>query len=137
MSSKNIYIPSKKQISEMIWHEYVYEPMLKEDIQKEQDVKVGGWFGERNGMYGKTISDEQKAAISKAAKKHKPWLKTTRETCVKGGHASKIGERTSKPIVIEGKEYPSASEASRQLGIHQTTISHRARSENFPAYSYK
>lgn len=132
-----IYIPTKEEIQKYIWEDYVYEPMTKEDIEREQNVKVGGWFGERNGMYGKTISDEQKAAISKAVKKAKPWLKTPKWAYRKGGLASGLGERRRKKIIVDGKEYISIKEAHEDLGIPHSTVGYRCRSEAFPNYKYK
>jgi hypothetical protein len=39
-------------------------------------------------------------------------------------------------IVVDGVVYPSVMTASRQLGLHEKTIRHRIKSENFPSYNY-
>lgn len=39
-------------------------------------------------------------------------------------------------IIVDGVVYPSVMTASRQLGLHEKTIRHRIKSENFPNYNY-
>ena len=133
-----IYIPTEKEIQKMIWEDYVYEPMTKEDIEREQNVKVGGWFGERNGMWDRTTSDKQKEAVRQGALKHKPWLKVSKEAHQKGGKATKGAVHgMSKRIVIDGKEYDTIQYAAEDLNMPHSTIGHRCRSKSFPNYLYK
>jgi len=135
MSSTNIYIPSFDQTQDLIWHDYVYEPMSKEDILKEQDTKVGGWFGWRNGMYGRTTSDKQKVAVSKAMKGKKKWYKI--ECNWKAMHGK--DNPRAQSCIIDGAEYETVTKAAEATGIHRTTISHRCKSDNpkFTSYLYK
>ena len=130
----NVFIPSFKDIKQHINPDYVYEPMTKEEILKEQDTSVGGWLGERNGMYGKTTSEKQKKAVSKAAKKHKPWLKIKNRSgkVMKGKENPK-----ARSVVVNEKEYDTMKAASISLDIPSSTISWRVRSKSFSNYSYK
>jgi len=73
-------------------------------------------IGDKNHFFGKKHSSEAKEKISK----------------------SRIGIKPSnqKEIVIDGVKYCSATEASRILGIHLTTIAYRAKSKNYTNYEY-
>lgn len=70
--------------------------------------------GSDNSFYGKSHSAETKKRISEKKKGHKP--------------------ANQKPIKIDKTIYPSASEASRQLGVPTVTIAWRARNTK-DAYS--
>lgn len=63
--------------------------------------------GKRNSQYNKPKSDKMIEAVRKA---------------------------NSKEVVVEGKLYPSMTQASRELGIGVTTIAYRLDSEAFPTY---
>lgn len=82
---------------------------------KQRDIS-----GINNPFYGKSHSEETKQKIKKT-------------------HVGKFNGIQSKIVIIENIEYPSLSEASRQLGIHITTICHRLNSNNkkFINYNYK
>ncbi|MCX2885854.1 MULTISPECIES: NUMOD3 domain-containing DNA-binding protein [Bacillus] len=75
--------------------------------------------GEKNPFYGKTHSDEFKTYMSKKFKGRKP--------------------KNSRPVIIDGTEYESATEASRQLNVVPATILHRIKSKNdkYSGYFYK
>lgn len=45
-----------------------------------------------------------------------------------------VKKANSKPVSIGGLEYPSAIEASRQLGIKPTTVHYRLDSDSYPSY---
>lgn len=121
---------------------------------------------ELNGMYGKThteevkqrlsqihkgkvyrsgfkLSDEQKAKISERAKKRtgdkNPFYGKTHSEQTR----KKISEKNkgnippnAKEIIIDGVEYRSLAEASRQLNIPVPTIHYRIK-KNYPNYSHK
>tara|TARA_R110002020_G_scaffold41921_12_gene123250 strand:- start:5789 stop:6598 length:810 start_codon:yes stop_codon:yes gene_type:complete len=74
--------------------------------------------GDKNGFYGKTHSDETKKKLSESMKGKKP--------------------PNMRAVVIDGIKYESLNEASRQLGIHVTTILWRVNSPNkkFESYSF-
>ena len=82
---------------------------------KQRDIT-----GKNNPFYGKSHSEETKQKI--------------KETRV-----GKFNGVQSKIVIIENIEYPSLAEASRQLGIHITTICFRINSPNkkFINYNYK
>lgn len=73
--------------------------------------------GVNNPFYGKTHSEETRKLLSEQ-RMGIPNLKD------------------SKEIVAYGKTYVSLTEAARLTGIHKTTLSYRARSENCPDVFY-
>ena len=135
------------------------------DTLTDEDRKwLFGLKGEKNGMFGKTHTDEAKAKISRASKgnqnaKGLKWSTESKENLSKSlkgkrkgsdnsfygkSHSDETKKRISekrkgqkpanqKKIKIDKKVYPSATEASRQLGIPTVTIAWRARNEK-PAY---
>lgn len=76
----------------------------KEHIRKLKSINSSGC---RNPMYGRPKTQKTIESIKKA---------------------------NSRPISIDGVEYPSTNEASRILGIGNTTIHYRMDSKNFPNY---
>ena len=76
----------------------------KEFTRKLKSINSSGC---RNPMYGKPKTQKMIESVKKA---------------------------NSKPILINGIEYPSINEASRILGIGNTTIHYRMDSKNFPNY---
>ena len=76
----------------------------KEHIRKLKSINASGC---RNPMYGRPKTQKTIESIKKA---------------------------NSRPISIDGVEYPSTNEASRILGIGNTTIHYRMDSKNFPNY---
>jgi hypothetical protein len=133
MSSKNIYIPSKKQISEMIWHEYVYE-------NDHDDLKYcGGWLKENedfklmphNHYHG--WDDEVKKRISETLKNR--TLPEQHKKNIKEGMRGKMVHRR-RPIIIDGIEYASVVVAAEAMGICPASVLYRIKSKNFD-YAYK
>ena len=92
------------------------------EVRKKHSVAMSG---EGNSMYGKHHSPKAKNLISEGNKKrfenYDLLLKNRQQkTCIS--------------VIIDGKEYQSFSEASRQLHIIPCTISSRCRSINFKNY---
>lgn len=75
--------------------------------------------GEKNPFYGRHHSDETKQYLSEKFKGRVP--------------------SNAKPVIIDGVEYISATEAARQLGVVAATILHRIKSNNakYVGYFYK
>ncbi|HHW37027.1 MAG TPA: hypothetical protein GXX18_07300 [Bacillales bacterium] len=72
--------------------------------------------GEKNPFYGKKHSEETKQRLSEKNKGKLP--------------------PNTKPVIIDNVQYPSASEASRQLGVATATVTNRINSSKFPTYQY-
>jgi group I intron endonuclease len=151
-------------------------------MTKEEKVEKYGKLGPKNGMYGRTHTDEARSAISEKNKKHYEENevynkgKTLDEVFTKEKadeirkHMSdfareRTGERNpfygrkhtnetkekiasihrgrkpvnQRPVIIDTAEYPSVTEASRQLGTCAATIIHRIKSKNvnYNGYFYK
>ncbi|USL89444.1 intron-associated endonuclease 1 [Bacillus phage vB_BceH_LY2] len=133
-----------------------YDNMTPDDKRKHGD-KIRG---EKNGMYGKTHTDEAKNKISKANKGNTYCLgyKASEETKKKLSiiaskrtgdknpfygktHSDEFKQMLSekfkgrvptntRAVIIDGKEYTSVAEAGRQLGVCDATIIHRIKSKN-------
>lgn len=75
--------------------------------------------GEKNPFYGRHHSEETKQYMSEKFKGRIP--------------------ANAKPVMIDGTEYISATEAARQLGVVAATILHRIKSNNakYAGYFYK
>src|SRR5690606_31520062 len=72
--------------------------------------------GENNPFYGKSHSEETKNKLSQKMK-------------------GKLPPNTKK-VEIDGKVYPSASKAAKELGVATATITNRVRSKKFPTYRF-
>ncbi len=155
------YHPDKEQIIEKI------KNTQKDKISKmtkEERQQKWGQIGEKNGMYGKTHTDEVKRLSSEMHKGNTYCLgkKASQETKDKmsviaserlgeknpffGKHHNeetkqKIKEKNKgrlppnvREVIINGETYISATEAGRQLEICTGTILHRIKSPN-PLYA--
>jgi len=151
------YHPNKEKIIEKI------KNTLKENISKmtkENRLERWGRSGEKNGMYGRTHTDEVKRLYSEMHKGNTYRLgkKASQETKEKmsviaserlgeknpffGKHHSeetkqKIREKNKgrlptniREVIINGKTYISVAEAGRQFGVHGGTILNRIKSPN-------
>ena len=156
--------PDKEKIREKILNSF------KETISKmtpEERSQKYGKFGDKNGMYGKTHTEEVKQLNSKmmTGNTYCKGKKASEETRQKmsenaklkigekngffGKHHSeetiqKIKEKSkgrlppnTKKITINGVSYISITEAGRQLNISQPTILWRLNSKNPKFDSYK
>ena len=99
--------------------EFLSEEKAKE-VRKKLSEAASKRTGDKNSFYGKTHSDEFKKKLSER---------------MSGQY---FGEQNI-PFFIDEKEYRSLGEASRELGIHITTIRWRIKSKNkkFENYKYK
>lgn len=101
----NIYIPTEEECLEYYNPNYI-PPSMKEMMEGATRTNLGHpQFGSDNGMYGKTISDEQKAAIGKKAKE----LFT----------GKKKNYKTYTPI-MNGKENPRARKIHAEGKVYET-----------------
>ena len=73
--------------------------------------------GSKNSFYGKQHTDSTKKKLSEI-------------------HSGKINQSCRKKVSVNNIEYDSLGIASKELGIHITTLSYRARSERFPEIFY-
>ena len=97
--------------------------------------------GEKNHMYGKHHTEETKKKIIKALKgrKRKPHSEETKRKISesnKNGKWSKIVIQIDKSTYETIAEFPSASEAERQLGYSQANISRCCSGKIKSAYGY-
>lgn len=151
------YHPNKEQIIERM------KNTQKEQISKmtkEERQERWGQNGEKNGMYGRTHTDEVKRLYSEMHKGNTYCLgkKASQETKDKlsiiaskrlgeknpffGKHHSeetkqKVREKSKgrlppniREVIINGETYISATEAGKQLNVCTATILHRIKSPN-------
>ena len=150
--------------------EQIIEKRVKEQkeqiskMTKEERQERWGQSGEKNGMYGRTHTDEVKKRLSIINKGNTYCLgkKASQETKDKLSviASERLGEKNpffgkqhseetkqklresrlgniptnAREILIDGETYISATEAGRQLGICTGTILHRIKSPN-PLYA--
>jgi hypothetical protein len=91
---------------------------------KQVSIKTSKFL---RGKFSKFLTEEEKNLIKKINKKN-PII--SKEKLLE----KKI--KLSRPIIIEGKNYISASEASKILNIDRGTIRFRIKSEKYPNYEY-
>lgn len=84
----------------------------------------------REAQLGKILSEEQKQKLSVI---HKERLSSEEG---KAAHSRGI-EKRKHPVVCDGVNFSSVSEAARELKVDVTTIMYRCKSENFPGYFKK
>jgi group I intron endonuclease len=91
-----------------------------EEIKKKMSEHAKTRTGEKNPFYGKQHTEETKEIL--------------RKKCV-----GKYYGNQNIPFYIDDKKYSSLGEASKDLGIHITTIRHRLKSKNkrFDNYRYE
>jgi group I intron endonuclease len=105
---------------------------------------IYGNCGIKNGMFGKTHTQEIRDILSQNAKlkvgnknpfygkNHTQETKNKMSINKKGKYFGK----QNKKIIIDNIEYFSLSDASNKLNLHKTTIAYRVKSKNFNNYSY-
>lgn len=138
-----------------------------DSLSKEERSKKWGLFKDKNGMFGKTHTDKVKKKLSNVHKGNKYRLnhKASEETKEKLSiiasqrigdknpfygkkHSEKTKNKISeknkgnipvnrRKVVINGIEYESLKEASKQTGINNTTILWRINSKNIKYKDYK
>lgn len=108
-------------------------------------------FGEDNGFYGKTHSDETKEKLrqinmgKRPSEKTKALLREVQRGEKNGNYGNKWSDEMKLkasiqqgiPIIIEGIEYTSARAAARILNIEKGRILYRLKSQSFENYQYK
>lgn len=138
-----------------------------DSLSKEERSKKWGLIKEKNGMFGKTHTDDVKKKISNVHKGNKYRLncKASEETREKLSfiasqrigdknpfYGKKHSEETKKKlsekrigikpsnmrkVIIDDIEYESLKEASKQTGINNTTILWRINSKNIKYKNYR
>lgn len=100
-------------------HEEIFGERAKE-INKKLSISASLKTGDKNPFFGKHHSEKTKKEISDIRK-------------------GKYYGKQNIPFIIDGKEYTSLGEASKELGIRFTTIRWRLKSKNkkFENYKYK
>lgn len=108
---------------------------------EEHKKKIGDSVrGPLNGMYGKTISEEQREILRKANSIPKPGLSELyKERCKQGTHHLPVlfGGKNgmSRAIICDGVEYESVGTAAKALGVSRVTIYQR-RKKGLYFYKY-
>jgi group I intron endonuclease len=156
--------PDKEKISQKISATLL---KISNKMTKEEKIKKFGQPGDKNGMYGKTHTEEVRKLISEC-NKGRPGnkeYKPTSEVLQKLSNAAKlkIGEKNpfygkhhsletkrkireknvgklaknSIPITVDNIQYSSITNASKQLNLPTTTVLWRVKSKNKKFINYK
>ena len=110
-----------------------------EEARKEASKR---YSGSNNPQYGKTLTDEHKAALSKANKVPKPNLsKLYKERCASGKMKtpSMTGKDNPKArkISVNGKTYDCIADCQRELNIKwPRNIHYKLNSDKWPDWFY-
>ena len=114
-SNKCIYIPTPCQV--LTYIDWNYEPSTREELMEGSTMSNKGVL---NPMYGKTISDKHKKAISIANSVPKPYVSKN----MKKRHAQGLAYQwnsennpRSRKIYAEGKEYNTITECCDAYGF--------------------
>lgn len=108
----------KKRLSEVHkGNQYSKGAVRSPDTRRKLSEYAKKRIGKKNPFYGRKHSDETKLAARRRMLGRKP--------------------KNSKRVEIDGKTYPSASEAGRMLNIPHVTVSHRCKSKNVKFSNYK
>ena len=98
----------------MFWD---YIPPTDEELKEGSSTTNFGFpqFGEDNGMYGKTITDEHKKAIGKSAKERftgvRKWYKINNPIMIGSDNPK------SRKVYAEGKEYDTIRKCCEAYGF--------------------
>lgn len=88
--------------------------------------------GEKNGMYGKKQSQNQKDAVSKALKGKKKWYKVTTPLTSLSGADNGM----ARAVVYKGVEYPTVGFAAEAAGVSRVTAGKKLKAQH-PDWRYK
>jgi len=92
--------------------------------QQHKDKISSAVSGEKNGMFGKTTSQKQKDAVSKALKGKKKWYKMA-DNSKNLLTLSGAENPRARAVTYEGVDYATLTEASKVTGINRTTLAYR------------
>ena len=129
-------IPTKEECLLMFDPNYIpYTPAEVKEAKENSSKKTIGFFGEANGMYGKTISDKQKKAIGDKARemfKGVPkWYKIT-PPILKGKDNPK-----SRAISADGVIYDCIADCQRAFGFkNHNAITYRLKHPKWTNWFY-
>ncbi|EEK70136.1 hypothetical protein bcere0007_54090 [Bacillus mycoides] len=98
----------------------------------KSEMMKGRYDGEKNPFYGKTHSEETRRIISKKNKGKMKGVPKSEEQKLK----MRASAPNSKPICIDGVQYPSLMEAVRTLGKTKKILRDRLKSDTHPTYYY-
>lgn len=85
---------------------------------------------------GRKPTDENLRNL-KEAQQSEIWIAKNKAHTSSVAYSDKARKQFSKPALIDGVFYSSATEASSKLGIPKTTVLHRLRSATFPQWQWK
>lgn len=111
------------------------------EVRKLLSEKASLKTGEKNHFYGKTHSDDwqEKGKLLYKMKKEAGWISPNKGIAkpIEAVIAMKENMPHRKEIIVDGIEYASISECSRELSLHRATIRMRLNRNDFPDYKYK
>lgn len=118
-------------------HAYDLEQKLL-DANQNDPFKLNTNSNARLHGLGRKPTEDNLAKL-KASQKTDEWVRKNHAVTKSPEHSARVAAMFSKAVVIEGKEYASASAACRALGIHENTVRARLKSSNpaFKDWSWK
>jgi predicted GIY-YIG superfamily endonuclease len=107
---------------------YEFEQLLL-DMNRHDPLLLNESIDVKRPGLGRKLSPEQIAAMQRG-QKTESGLSNRRAWTDSPQYSQKAREQFSKPAVIDGVQYPSATAAGLALGVHKNTVIHRLKSDN-------
>jgi len=117
IETKKIMAEKVKERYKQFGHPMKGVPLSSEQKQKLSEARKGRFTKEENPFYGRKHTEETKEKLRQLNKGKLP--------------------PNTKPITIDGVQYNSVTDASRQLGISVPTVAYRVKSKNPKFNEYK
>lgn len=111
-----------------------------EESLKIMSQKARERTGPKNPFYGKTHSQETLDKIARSFKKLKDsgWISPQKGVpkTPEANRNNALAQPTRKPVHAGGREYISISECAKDLGVVNTTVNNRVKSDKYPDYYF-
>lgn len=114
-----------------------------DNIRKASELRRGKYTGENSAWFGRKHTESSRSKIKAARSKQVISQETINKfktsrigVVVEQSTRDKISAIQSMRCVIDGVEYDSLIKASKSLGISDTTVGRRLKSDKFPTWNY-
>jgi group I intron endonuclease len=124
------------------WHKNLSEKqreIISKKISESNKGKEGYWKGETNEKHSQWMTENNPFKGKKHTAEVKQMLSQLNSKPKTDKHKQNISLNSpnNKQCIIKGKTYRSVAEASRQLGLSESTVRGRVKNKNFKNWSYE
>lgn len=121
-------IYTTEELEEAVSVEQLYIDSSEQEKYNISDAKMGGDTFTNNPRSEET---RKLKSINNSGENNPMYGKPKTDIMIQ-----RVKEANSKPVIIDGIRYSSATEASKALGIGNTTIGYRLNAKTFPEWNY-